>query len=82
MIINDDIIENTMYTIDTKDDVQDATKAKDNVAATTESTKSTPSHYQTQFAHTLSLFDQQPRVGLIPVCGARGRAAFCREMCL
>ena len=30
------------------------------------------SHYQSQFASTLAMFDTQPRVGYIPVCGLRG----------
>ena len=34
---------------------------------------STPSHYQSQFASTLAMFETQPRVRYIPVCGVRVR---------
>ena len=39
---------------------------------TSPSPTSTPSHYQSQFASTLAMFDTQPRVRYIPVCGVRG----------
>ena len=40
-----------------------------------ESREQTPppqSHYQAQFANRLAMFDSRPRVGFIPVCGAKG----------
>ena len=54
-----------------KDNAEEATASKDNMSTTRVENK--PNHYQTQFANTLSMFDPQPRVGYIPVCGARGR---------
>ena len=37
-------------------------------------------HYQSQFASTLAMFDPNPRVGYIPVCGARGEAGGRRNL--
>ena len=56
---------------ETCDIVDKHVDAKESVEKTSP-TKDQPSHYQSQFASTLAMFDTQPRVRYIPVCGVRG----------
>ena len=46
--------------------------SKESSEKTSPNPTSTSSDYQSQFARTLAMFDTQPRVTYIPVCGVRG----------
>ena len=56
----------------TEDSIDEDEHPKVNSDEISPSPNLNPGHYQTQFASTLAIFDTQPRVRLIPVCGLRG----------